>query len=81
MKPPLLRAYAAMLPRLQSEESLMRVAEYQAASADYKPEHRQKIISAWQRLAEGGVQERLKPSKPEFALRLAAMGIRMQGVA
>lgn len=63
-------AYVALLPRLQAEESLRRVAELQSASAYTKPEDRRRILGAWERQAQAGQE----PAPPNEA-KLAMMGI------
>lgn len=77
MRPSLMLAYLAMLPRLQAEESLRHVAERQAASADVKAAHRERLISTWQREAAGESYTPVKPDERQLTSRMAALGIKV----
>lgn len=77
MRPALLGAFAALLPRLQAEESLRRVAELQAALPEYKVETRRRIVRAWERVA--GEASAVRPrSETEARARLSMIGIKLQ---
>lgn len=74
---PLLNAYLTMLPRLQAEESLRRVAEQHASMPEVPQRDRRRIIADWQQQAENHYEaERLAPE--QMAVRLAMMGIGMR---
>ncbi len=77
MKPPLLSAYAMMLPRLMAEEALQHVAERHAASADVKPAYRERLVQAWQRQAAGEPERASRPTDAQLRGQMAALGIRV----
>ena len=70
-----LRCYPAMLPRLEAEAALQRVAELQAADSNLEPRDRQSIIRPWLRMARPEQAER-KPTKDEFMAQMAGLGFR-----
>ena len=76
MRPALLGVFAALLPRLQAEESLRRVAEMQAALPEYKAEARRRLVRAWERIA--GREAAIARSETEARARLAMIGIRFE---
>ena len=71
MRPSVLGAYVAMLPRLQAEESLRRVAELQAAHPELDADARREILDAWQGQAQPGAP---RITREEHLGGLAAMG-------
>lgn len=71
MPPGIMRAYLTMLPRLQAEESLRRVQEYQAG---WGAKESQQIVRHWQRqIHAGDVHPPL--NEEQMAARLAVIGI------
>jgi hypothetical protein len=67
-----------MLPRLQAEGSLARVAEMQAADSQINAGHRRKLISGWQRLADIDKPRpaRKKLSAAEYAAAMNGLGMK-----
>ncbi len=76
---PLLTAFSTMLPRLQAEESLRRVAELHAALPEAARSDREHIIRTWQRQADMG-REAEKATPEEHMRRLALLGIGVRRV-
>lgn len=68
----LFHAYAAMLPRLQAEESLRRVTEYAIGSGAADKHERQRVMRAWERHAEG---PRPTMTPEQLTQQAQAMGI------
>jgi hypothetical protein len=72
----LLKAYAAMLPRLEAEEQLARVHAGGLAFGGGEAREREKAIGALQQQARGP-RAKVKPARADPA-DLAAMGIAMK---
>lgn len=70
-----LRCYAAMLPRLQSEEALLGILKLQAADSNLKRQYRERIVREWQRLACGG-DDKPRMNKEEFMAAMRRMGVK-----
>jgi hypothetical protein len=73
-----LRAYVAMLPRLQAERALLAVATGQAADSWAAVDARRGLIRAWERDAAPPVEQRAKPTKDEFLRNMAALGFSVE---
>jgi hypothetical protein len=70
-----LRCYAAMLPILQAEGSLARVAEIQAGDSFIAGPERQKIIARWQRAILPEKPAKRDMNSAEFAAAMQGLGM------
>lgn len=77
MKPALLDAFAAMLPRLQAEEELRAINAATVAHGLVRADERHRYLSA----LEGRARVEREPARKASVAALAAIGIQVEEVS
>jgi hypothetical protein len=80
MPTPILNAYAAQLPRLSAEESLLAATRVAVGSGSLKKGEGQRIQHQWSKAAEQGAPVVRSTGPAQYAAHMAGLGIGVKKV-